>query len=277
MLHTLPQHSQNASQPQAPIVRPPASLNMADIDFSHPDGQAVFRGLNFAAAPGEFVALLGPSGCGKSTLLNLLSGFLSPDRGSVRVNAHEVYPEMPELGYVFQSPQLFPWLNALDNVRFGLKMAGTLSPHDQVTKAMHYLQLVGLQDAAHKWPHQLSGGMRQRVSLARALAPEPALLLADEPFAALDAMSRRHMNEELLRLWAELGQTVVFVTHDIDEAIFLADRVVVLGRTPHGIDSELRIDLPRPRRVLQTIRQPRFLEYRDQLLDRIDHVTKSHA
>jgi NitT/TauT family transport system ATP-binding protein len=230
-----------------------------------------------AATPGEFVALLGPSGCGKSTLLNLLSGFLLPDRGSVRVNAHDVYPEMPELGYVFQAPQLFPWLNALDNVRFGLKMSGTLSPQDQITKALHYLQLVGLRDAAHKWPHQLSGGMRQRVSLARALAPEPALLLADEPFAALDAMSRRHMNEELLRLCSELGQTVVFVTHDIDEAVFLADRVVVLGRAPHGIDSELCIDLPRPRRVLQTSRLPRFLEYRDQLLDRIDHVTKSHA
>ncbi|CAH0347894.1 ABC transporter ATP-binding protein [Aquabacterium sp. CECT 9606] len=258
-------------------MRPPASLSLSDIDFSHADGQPVFRGLNLAATPGEFVALLGPSGCGKSTLLNLLSGFLSPDQGSVRVNAHAVYPEMPELGYVFQSPQLFPWLNALDNVRFGLKMAGTLSPQDQITKALHYLQLVGLKDAAHKWPHQLSGGMRQRVSLARALAPEPALLLADEPFAALDAMSRRHMNEELLRLCSELGQTVVFVTHDIDEAVFLADRVVVLGRAPHGIDSEVCIDLPRPRRVLQTSRLPRFLEYRDQLLDRIDHVTKSHA
>lgn len=260
-----------------PPRRAPATLTLSDVDFSHTDGQAVFRGLNLAVAPGEFVALLGPSGCGKSTLLNLLSGFLAPDRGTVQVNQHAVHPEMPELGYVFQSPQLFPWLNALDNVRFGLKMAGALPPDEQVAKAMQHLRLVGLEDAAHKWPHQLSGGMRQRVSLARALAPEPTLLLADEPFAALDAMSRRHMNEELLRLWSELGQTVVFVTHDIDEAVFLADRVIVLGRAPRGIDSELRIDLPRPRRMSQISRSPRFLDHRDQLLDRIDHVTQSHA
>lgn len=260
-----------------PEQRPPAGLRLCDVDFSYPSRQTVFSGLNMAVQPGEFLVLLGPSGCGKSTLLNLLSGFLSPERGSVRVNAHEVFPEMPELGYVFQSPQLFPWLSALDNVCFGLKMAGALSSKEQVDKALHYLRLVGLEDAAHKWPHQLSGGMRQRVSLARALAPEPALLLADEPFAALDAMSRRHMNEELLRLWAELGQTVVFVTHDIDEAVFLADRVVVLGRAPHGIDSEWRIDLPRPRRVLSTNRHPRFFEYRDHLLDRIDHVTRISA
>lgn len=257
--------------------RSPAALTLSDIDFSHADGQAVFHGLNLTVAPGEFVVLLGPSGCGKSTLLNLLSGFLAPERGTVRVNQHAVRPEMPELGYVFQSPQLFPWLNALNNVRFGLKMAGSLPPDEQVAKALRYLRLVGLGDAAHKWPHQLSGGMRQRVSLARTLAPEPTLLLADEPFAALDAMSRRHMNEELLRLWSELGQTVVFVTHDIDEAVFLADRVIVLGRAPCGIDSELRIDLPRPRRMSLTSRSPRFLDHRNQLLDRIDHVTKSHA
>lgn len=264
------------SSPPTPR-RTPATLTLSDVDFSHPDGQTVFRGLNLAVEPGEFVALLGPSGCGKSTLLNLLSGFLAPDRGTVQVNHQAVHPELPELGYVFQSPHLFPWLNALDNVRFGLKMAGLLSPDEQVAKAMQHLRLVGLEDAAHKWPHQLSGGMRQRVSLARALAPEPTLLLADEPFAALDAMSRRHMNEELLRLWSELGQTVVFVTHDIDEAVFLADRVIVLGRAPHGIDSEVRIDLPRPRRMSETSRSPRFLDHRDHLLDRIDQVTQSHA
>lgn len=267
--------------PNAPHHSPsrpaPAALSLSDVDFSYAGAQTVFQGLKLAVSPGEFVVLLGPSGCGKSTLLNLLSGFMAPDRGAVRVNAHEVYPEMPELGYVFQAPQLFPWLNVLDNVRFGLKMVAALPAGEQVAKAMHYLRLVGLDDAAHKWPHQLSGGMRQRVSLARALAPEPSLLLADEPFAALDAMSRRYMNEELLRLWSELGQTVVFVTHDIDEAVFLADRVVVLGRAPQGIDSELTIDLPRPRRVLQTSRLPRFLEYRDHLLDRIDHVTRIPA
>lgn len=277
MLSALHLFRSNLVHAGLPAARLPAGLHLCDVDFAYPGGQGVFRRLNIVVQPGEFLVLLGPSGCGKSTLLNLLSGFLAPDRGSVRVNAHEVFPEMSELGYVFQSPQLFPWLNALDNVRFGLKMAGVLSSKEQTAKALHYLRLVGLEEAAHKWPHQLSGGMRQRVSLARALAPEPTLLLADEPFAALDAMSRRHMNEELLRLRSELGQTVIFVTHDIDEAVFLADRVVVLGRAPHGIDSEWHIDLPRPRRVLSTSRHPRFLEYRDHLFDRIDHVTRTSA
>jgi len=262
---------------QAQGARRPAGLEVSGVDFAYPDGQAVFQALGLSVVPGEFLVLLGPSGCGKSTLLNLLSGFLQPMSGSVQINGHDVRPEMQELGYVFQSHQLFPWLTVLDNVRFGLKMAGILTPQAQQDKAMSYLQLVGLQDVAGKWPHQLSGGMQQRVSLARALAPEPALLLADEPFAALDAMSRRHMNEELLRLWAQLGQTVVFITHDIDEAVFLADRVLVLGRAPRGIDSEHRIGLPRPRRYLETSRLPRFLEHRNHLLDRIAHVTENHA
>ena len=262
---------------QAVQGRRPAGLEVSGVDFAYPDGQTVFQALGLSVTPGEFLVLLGPSGCGKSTLLNLLSGFLQPMGGRVQINGRDVRPEMPELGYVFQSHQLFPWLTVLDNVRFGLKMAGILTPEEQLAKAMSYLQLVGLHDVAGKWPHQLSGGMQQRVSLARALAPEPALLLADEPFAALDAMSRRHMNEELLRLWAQLGQTVVFITHDIDEAVFLADRVVVLGRAPRGIDSEHRIDLPRPRHYLETSRLPRFLEHRNHLLDRIAHVTENHA
>ena len=258
-------------------ARRPAGLELSGVDFDYPDGHGVFRSLSLSVAPGEFLVLLGPSGCGKSTLLNLLSGFLEPGAGSVRINQGEVRPEMPELGHVFQSPQLFPWLNVLDNVRFGLQMAGRLSPAEQLAKARHYLELVGLSEAAGKWPHQLSGGMKQRVSLARALAPEPALLLADEPFAALDAMSRRHITPEWRRVGAPLGQTVVFITHDIDEAVFLADRVLVLGRAPHGIDSEHRIELPRPRRHLDTLRHPRFLAHREQLLERIAHVTENPA
>ena len=276
-MSALPASSAPPGTSNAPIQRAAASLALADVDFRHPGGRAVFRGLRLAAAPGEFLVLLGPSGCGKSTLLDLLAGFLAPDSGSVAVNGHAARPEMPELGYVFQQPQLFPWLSALDNVQFGLKMAGRLAPAAQRAKALNFLRLVGLEDAAALWPHQLSGGMRQRVALARALAPEPALLLADEPFAALDAISRRRMNEELLRLWAALGQTVVFVTHDIEEAIFLADRIVVLGRAPAGIAAEFRVDLPRPRQLLETSRHPRFLALRDQLLECIAHVTESLA
>ena len=156
-------------------------------------------------------------------------------------------------------------------------MAGRLSEAEQTAKARHYVDLVGLGEAYDQFPHQLSGGMRQRVSLARTLAPEPSLLLADEPFGALDAITRRHMNEELMRLWAQLGQTIIFITHDIEEAIFLADRVVVLGRAPHGIDSELSIDLPRPRNFAFTTRLPRFIEYRNELLERITIVTENHA
>jgi NitT/TauT family transport system ATP-binding protein len=248
---------------------PAAALSLDGVSFAWPGGQQVFRDLSLQVRPGEFIAILGPSGCGKSTLLNLLSGFQQPDRGAVRINGRAVNPEMPELGYVFQSPNLFPWLGALDNVRFGLRMARQLSAAEQIERAQSYLELVGLADAGAKLPHQLSGGMQQRVSLARTLALEPRVLLMDEPFAALDAISRNTMNEETLRLWAALGQTTVFITHDIDEAIFLADRVVVLGTASEGIRAIVDIDLPRPRSLQHTRRLPRFLDYRNDLMDQI--------
>ena len=251
-----------------------AQLSVNNIDFAYPDGPEVFRGLSLHARPGEFIALLGPSGCGKSTLLNLLSGFYQPTRGSVTLNGAPVTPETPELGYVFQAPNLFPWLSALDNVRFGLRMGKQLSATDQRERACHYLALVGLEHAAEKLPHQLSGGMQQRVALARTLAVEPTLLLMDEPFAALDAISRNSMNEETLRLWSTLGQTVIFITHDIEEAVFLADRVVVLGTAPDGIQGELEIDLPRPRLQRQTRKLERFHGYCNALRDRISLATQ---
>lgn len=253
-----------------------AQLSIDHIDFAYPNGQQVFRDLSLQVRPGEFIALLGPSGCGKSTLLNLLSGFYQPARGSVTVNGAPVTPETPELGYVFQSPQLFPWLNVLDNVRFGLRMGRRGDAAEQRERAMHYLAMVGLEGAAGKLPYQLSGGMQQRVALARTLVMEPTLLLMDEPFAALDAISRQSMNEETLRLWENLGQTVVFITHDIDEAIFLADRVVVLGSAPQGIQGELRIDLPRPRAQRATRQLARFNDYRNELMDRVGGVVE-HA
>jgi NitT/TauT family transport system ATP-binding protein len=258
------------------IPRIAATLSVEDIHFSYPNGHEVFRGFSLEAKPGEFIVLLGPSGCGKTTLLNLLSGFQKPGAGAVTINGVPVRPEMPELGYVFQSPQLFPWLSVLENVRFGLRMQKGLSAQQQTEKALHYLALVGLDAAADKLPYQLSGGMQQRVSLARALALEPALLLMDEPFAALDAITRNNLNEETLRLWSELGQTVVFITHDIDEAIFLADRVVVLELAPGGIHSELAIDLPRPRTHLDTRKLPRFIEYRTILMERIADVVHAN-
>jgi NitT/TauT family transport system ATP-binding protein len=254
-----------------------ASLSIDNISFSYPNGHEVFNSLSLKVQPGEFVSLLGPSGCGKTTLLNLLSGFQKPTAGSIRINNQPVSPEMPELGYVFQSPQLFPWLTALENVRFGLRMQSQLSHKEQVEKAMHYLSLVSLDKSAEKLPYQLSGGMQQRVSLARALALEPALLLMDEPFAALDAITRNHLNEETLRLWSELGQTVIFITHDIDEAIFLADRVVVLGIAPRGIHSQQTIDIPRPRTTIDTRNLPSFMAHRTSLMGSIAEVIHTNS
>jgi NitT/TauT family transport system ATP-binding protein len=197
---------------------------------------------------------------------------VQPQSGRITINQTAVRPERSELGYVFQAPQLFPWLSALENVRFGLRMSARTDASQQRAQALQYLRLVGLENAAHRLPHQLSGGMQQRVSLARTLALEPSVLLMDEPFAALDAISRNSMNEETLRIWAELGQTVLFITHDIDEAVFLADRVVVLNIAPGGIHSELEIHLPRPRSNLQTRRLPAFLDYRNELMTRIAQV-----
>jgi NitT/TauT family transport system ATP-binding protein len=259
MLKTLPQLQADA-------------LTVADISFRYPNGHAVFSSFSLNAKPGEFVAILGPSGCGKTTLLNLLSGFMQPQAGQITINQTAVRPERSELGYVFQAPQLFPWLSALENVRFGLRMSARIDETQQRAQALQYLRLVGLESAAHRLPHQLSGGMQQRVSLARTLALEPSVLLMDEPFAALDAISRNSMNEETLRIWAELGQTVLFITHDIDEAVFLADRVIVLNIAPGGIHSELEIQLPRPRSNLKTRRLPAFLDYRNELMTRIAQV-----
>jgi len=260
---------------QLQLQHPAAALTANRIDFSYPNGHAVFKKFALDANPGEFIALLGPSGCGKTTLLNLLSGFQQPTRGEIRINNEPVSPERPELGYVFQSPQLFPWLTALENVRFGLRMEKRLSVTEQRDKAQSYLKLVGLEDAAEKLPYQLSGGMQQRISLARTLVLEPSLLLMDEPFAALDAITRNAMNEEILRLWSTLGQTVLFITHDIDEAVFLADRVIVLNLAPAGIHSQLEIDLPRTRSNLETRRLPCFLEYRNELMRRISDVMQA--
>lgn len=252
-----------------------AALAVENTTFLYPDGREVFRTFSLHAAPGEFVAVLGPSGCGKTTLLNLLAGFLSPTRGSITIDHAPVAPEHPALGFVFQTPNLFPWLTAIENVQFGLRMQRTLSPEAQRVTARRFLTLVGLEHLEDAPPHKLSGGQRQRVALARSLALEPRLLLMDEPFAALDAITRAAMNDELLRLWSALGQTILFITHDIDEAVYLADRVLVLGLPPSGIVSEIRIDLPRPRDRLRTRALSRFAEYGDLLTRRIGEAVSA--
>ena len=196
--------------------------------------------------PGEFVCLIGPSGCGKSTVLNSIAGFISPTRGYILVDDRLIEQPGGDRGMVFQQPSLFPWKTVLGNVAHGPLMAGK-SKVVANKIAQDFLTMVGLAKFAKNYPMMLSGGMKQRVAIARALANSPRVLLMDEPFGALDAQTRFMMQENLLKLWAELKTTVVFVTHDIDEAIFLGDRVVVMSANPGRILKDIEISLPRPR------------------------------
>jgi NitT/TauT family transport system ATP-binding protein len=217
---------------------------------------------------GEFVCLVGPSGCGKTTLLRLMHGLLEPDSGQVLIDGRARLAPGPHAGFVFQSFRLLPWRTVLDNVEFPLQIQGM--PREQrLTRARTYLRLVGLEDFEHSYPHELSGGMQQRVGLARALALEPKILLMDEPFAALDAQTREFMQIELSRIWEHLGIAVVFVTHSLDEALFLADRIVLMGPRPGTVEQVLPVELKRPRWDYDFRATPEFLEMRGYLWQRI--------
>jgi NitT/TauT family transport system ATP-binding protein len=217
----------------------------------------------FQVKEGEFVSLLGPSGCGKSTLLNLIAGFLAPTSGSVLVYGKIVRGPAPERGVCFQEAALFPWLRVLENVLFGPQAQGRRG--DIVTKAIELLCRVGLEDFQNHYPHQLSGGMKQRVAIARLLINDPQILLMDEPFGALDALTRLQIQEYLLTIHQEFNKTVVFVTHDIDEAVYTSDRILVMSARPGRIDREITIAEPRPRRR-EFLTTPAFLDYKRQAL-----------
>jgi NitT/TauT family transport system ATP-binding protein len=193
---------------------------------------------------GEFVSLVGPSGCGKSTILNMIAGFIPSSSGEILLDGRTVKGPGPDRGVVFQSFALFPWKTVLDNVAFGLKMRG-MRKEERDRKAREYLELVGLSHAADRYPNELSGGMQQRVGVARALANDPDVLLMDEPFASVDAQTRMTLQEELTRIWQERRPTIIFITHDVSEAVFLANRVVVLSNG--RLLDQLDIPLPRPR------------------------------
>jgi len=222
---------------------------------------------------GSFIALLGPSGCGKTTLLRLANGLLPPDSGQVLVNGRPPRPG-PDMGFVFQSFRLIPWESVRKNVEFALVATG-LSPAERRARATEYVDLVGLARFADAFPAALSGGMRQRVALARALASEPSILLMDEPFASIDAQTRELMQIELMRLWSRLRALVLFVTHSVDEAILLADRIMLMGPRPGHVVEEIAVDLPRPRWSYDVRAEPRFLELRAYLWDRIRHFVLS--
>lgn len=200
--------------------------------------------INLTVKPGEFISLLGASGCGKSTLLNVIAGIIKPTAGQVLVDGKVVKDPNPTCNVVFQHHSLFPWMTVLQNVAFGPKMLGFKNPK---AIALNLLTLVGLENVKDYYPSMLSGGMQQRVGIARALATQPPVLLMDEPFGALDAQTRSIMQEELLKIWTQFKTTVVFVTHDVDEAIFLSDRIFVMRSSPGSIKEEILIDLPRPR------------------------------
>ncbi|MBI2750735.1 MAG: ABC transporter ATP-binding protein [Burkholderiales bacterium] len=218
------------------------------------------RDTTLLVAPGEFVSVVGPTGCGKSTLLNVAAGLLDPSAGSVKVHGEPLRGLNSRAGYLFQTEALMPWRNALENVTAGLEFRG-VSRDDALARANDWLKRVGLAGFGDRYPHQLSGGMRKRVSLAQTLILNPEMLLMDEPFSALDIQTRQLMENELLELWSADRKSVVFITHDLEEAISLSDRVVVLSAGPETRPiGEYVIDLPRPRDVAEIRLTPRFLE-----------------
>ncbi len=206
----------------------------------------VLQNISFTVRRGEFICILGRSGCGKSTLLNILAGFMPPSAGVVRLNGRPAGHPGPDRCVVFQEDALFAWLTVKENIAFGLK-GRAMTRREKEREVDRFLSLVGLTDFADYLPAEISGGMKQRVSLARVLILQPEILLMDEPFAALDAQTREEMQDLLLRLWSELSHTIVFVTHDVGEAALLADRVLLFDRAPGRIKEEIRIALPRPR------------------------------
>jgi len=217
--------------------------------------------------PGEFVCILGPSGCGKSTLLNSIAGYVTPTSGRVVVDNDEVRGPGPDRGMVFQQYSLFPWKTVSENIAFGPRIRGA-SKQETSETTNTFLEMVGLAKFASRYPAELSGGMQQRVGIARALANYPRVLLMDEPFGALDSQTRHMMQESLLKIWTEFNTTVLFVTHDIDEAVFLADRVLVMSASPGSIIADIKIDLPRPRHA-DLIIDPQFIAFKRQCQDYI--------
>jgi NitT/TauT family transport system ATP-binding protein len=253
--------------------RPPADVPAIEIQnvsrrFVSPQGKVVpaLRDFNLMVRQGEFCAIVGPTGCGKSTTLGLITGLGRPSSGSVRVWGRPVEGIDPRIGFVFQTDAVFPWRNVLDNVAAGPTYRGEQREKAK-SRAMDWIRRVGLAGFEHHYPHQLSGGMRKRVALAQTFINEPEILLMDEPFSALDVQTRAVMQDELLALWGGHGGCVVFVTHDIDEAIALADRVIVLTAGPATVKAVYEIDLPRPRKVAETRYLPRFVELSHRIWD----------
>ena len=219
----------------------------------------VFDEINLDINPEEFICIVGPSGCGKTTFIKIIDGLVPATSGSVYVNGREVSEPDYDRAFVFQADSLYPWRTVLDNIAFGLEIKG-IERKERYPRAQELIKMVGLSGFESHYPHELSGGMRQRVNLARALAVDPEIILMDEPFASLDAQTREVMQQELLKVWSSSRKTALFITHQIDEAVYLADRVIVFSARPSTVKADIRVDIPRPR-PLSVKRSPKFLEY----------------
>jgi NitT/TauT family transport system ATP-binding protein len=247
----------------APAIKSSLQVENVEMIFDRDGKQtSVLENISLEVGEGEFLCLLGPSGCGKTTLLNIMAGFLSPTRGEVKVRGEIVHGPDPRRIFVFQERGVFPWLTVEGNIGFGI--AG-LPREDREQRIAHYIQMVGLGGFEKSYSSDLSGGMKQRLEVARALAVNPDMLLLDEPFGALDSITRLTMRKELLRIWEAERKTIIFVTHDIDEAVQLADRVVVMSARPAAIQQIVTIDISHPR----DISSPRYLELRDGIFQQI--------
>jgi NitT/TauT family transport system ATP-binding protein len=236
----------------APGTGAPAKLIVESVSKQFTSSRATVQALDnvsLVVAEGEFVCLIGPSGCGKSTLLDIMAGLTAPDSGMVLADGKRVEGPGRQRLVMFQESALFPWLDTFGNVMFGLKLREDLTHRERKDIADHFLKLVGLEKFKHAHVHELSGGMKQRVALARALAPDPQVLLMDEPFAALDALTRDQLYDDIQRIWIESRKTIVFVTHNVREAVCLGDRVVLMSPSPGRIAQTFDIPLPRPRDI----------------------------
>lgn len=242
-------------------------LSITQVDKRYPNGLLALAGLDLTVAEGEILAIVGGSGCGKSTLLRLVAGLDKPTAGTVALDGTPVAAPRPEIGLVFQEPRLMPWLSIDDNVAFGIRH---LPAADQKARVSETLARVGLGSHSGCWPRELSGGQAQRVALARALVGRPKVLLLDEPFSALDALTRSDLQDHLLELWAYDRPTMVLVTHDIEEALFLADRIVVMQPNPGRIRVDVTPSLSRPRDRLD----PEFMAWKYKLLGALDHASR---
>jgi len=255
---------------------PSVQLSIEHVSLEYPQAGRTFLALDdvsLTIKQGEFVTIVGPSGCGKSSLLSLVAGLLKPTGGILTLDGRPISKPGPDRAVVFQDFALLPWRTVLSNVELGDEIRGVPAA-ERRENARRYIGMVGLRDFEQSYPHQLSGGMRQRVGIARALSVGPELLLMDEPFGALDAQIRTLMGVELLRIWAREQKSILFITHDIDESVYLADRVLVMSASPGRFIEDIRIDLPRPR-AIELRNTPEFAGYRQRIWDLLEEQVRS--